>query len=155
LPDAEFAAFACLGYWAWQVTSGSLQYVAVVAVPLLAAAAWGVFATPGDESRSGNTVITTAGPVRLLLELAVFFGGAALLYAAGAQVATLVLAGVLTAYHAAPASRAARTVDASAARPPAGRGPRWEGLRCWEGALEGGCDAWFHDAAWRTRSRLD
>lgn len=60
----------------------------------------GVFATPGDASRSGDTVVATVGPLRLLLELAVFFGGAAAAYVAGAQTPALVLAIVLVAYHA-------------------------------------------------------
>lgn len=66
----------------------------------MAAVVWGVFATPGDGSRSGETVVATPGPVRLVLELALLFGGAAALYAAGARVPALVLAGVLAVYHA-------------------------------------------------------
>ncbi|MFE6286234.1 YrdB family protein [Streptomyces sp. NPDC057877] len=95
----ELTALVCFGIWAWRETPSGLQYVAVIAVPLLVAALWGVFATPGDESRSGRTVVATPGPLRLLLELAVFFGGAAALYAAGARTVALVFAAVLTAYH--------------------------------------------------------
>ncbi|MBE8474824.1 YrdB family protein [Streptomyces justiciae] len=103
----EVTALVCFGYWAWHVSPQGLRYVTVVAVPLLVAAAWGVFATPGDESRSGNTVVATAGPLRLLLELAVFFGGAAALYTAGAHAPALVLTLVLVAYHAASFDRIA------------------------------------------------
>ncbi|WP_434597811.1 DUF2568 domain-containing protein [Streptomyces sp. A5-4] len=103
----ELTALVCFGYWAWQVSEGPLRYVAVVAAPLLVAVVWGVFATPGDKSRSGNTVVATAGPVRLLLELAVFFGGVAALHAAGAELPALVLAGILVAYHAASLDRTA------------------------------------------------
>ncbi|MFP3986796.1 YrdB family protein [Streptomyces sp. E11-3] len=101
----ELTALACFGYWAWWVSSGGLRYVAVVGVPVLVAVAWGVFATPGDESRSGGTVVATAGALRLLLELAVFFGGAAALYTTGRVVLALVLTGVLVAYHAAALDR--------------------------------------------------
>ncbi|MFE1954684.1 MULTISPECIES: YrdB family protein [Streptomyces] len=103
----EVTALVCFGYWAWKVSPGALRYVAVVAVPLLVAVAWGVFATPGDESRSGDAVVATAGGLRLLLELAVFFGGAAALYAAGATVPAVVLTAVLIAYHAASFDRIA------------------------------------------------
>ncbi|MET7519539.1 DUF2568 domain-containing protein [Streptomyces sp. NPDC005480] len=61
---------------------------------------WGVFATPGDKSRSGETVVATPGALRFLLELAVFFGGAVALYAAGSHVLAITLAGVLIVYHA-------------------------------------------------------
>ncbi|MHC5262250.1 DUF2568 domain-containing protein [Streptomyces sp. UC4497] len=43
--------------------------------------------------------MVTPGPLRLLLELAVFFGGAAALYAAGSRAAAITLAGVLVVYH--------------------------------------------------------
>ncbi|MFF0739180.1 YrdB family protein [Streptomyces sp. NPDC004111] len=95
----ELAALVCFGVWAWAVAPGALRFVAVVAVPLLVAVLWGVFATPGDASRSGGTVITTPGPLRLVLELAVFFGGAAALYATGAHTLAVVLAAVLAVYH--------------------------------------------------------
>ena len=95
----ELVALVCLGIWAWVTPSAPLRYVAVVAVPVAVAALWGVFATPGDASRSGGAVIATPGPLRLLLELAVFFGGAAALYAAGSRPLGVLLAGVLVVYH--------------------------------------------------------
>ncbi|MEH0422693.1 YrdB family protein [Streptomyces sp. B21-083] len=95
----ELVALVCFGLWAWHVSPAALRYVAVVVVPLAVAVLWGVFATPGDASRSGETVVATAGPLRLLLELAVFFGGAAALYAAGVQIPAAALAGVLVMYH--------------------------------------------------------
>ncbi|MFI5825067.1 YrdB family protein [Streptomyces rishiriensis] len=96
----ELVSLACFAVWAWTTAPGSLRYVLVVAAPVLVAVMWGVFATPGDESRSGETVVATPGPLRLLLELAVFFGGAAALYAAGSHVLATTLAGVLIVYHA-------------------------------------------------------
>ncbi|MDX3525033.1 DUF2568 domain-containing protein [Streptomyces sp. ID05-39B] len=41
--------------------------------------AWGSFAVPDDPSRSGESDIHTPGPVRLLLQLTVFFGAVAAL----------------------------------------------------------------------------
>ncbi|NUS11100.1 MAG: DUF2568 domain-containing protein [Streptomyces sp.] len=95
------------GSWSGRTgrTAHGLRYVAVVGIPVLVAVVWGVFATPDDASRSGDTVVATAGPLRLLLELAVFFGGAAAAYAAGAQNSALLLMIVLVAYHAASLDR--------------------------------------------------
>ncbi|MFF7529235.1 DUF2568 domain-containing protein [Streptomyces bobili] len=95
----EPAALVCFGIWSWVTQSAPLRYVAVVAVPVAVAVLWGVFATPADASRSGGTVIATPGPLRLLLELAVFFGGATALYAAGSRTLGVLLAGVLVVYH--------------------------------------------------------
>ncbi|MEV5608462.1 YrdB family protein [Streptomyces sp. NPDC052225] len=103
----ELVALACFGYWAWRTAPGAFRYVAVVAAPLVVTVAWGVFATPGDKSRSGDTVVATPGALRLLLELAVFFGGAAVLYAAGAHPTAAALAVVLIVYHAASFDRIA------------------------------------------------
>ncbi|QLE76449.1 DUF2568 domain-containing protein [Streptomyces rectiverticillatus] len=89
----------CFGLWAWVTAPAPLQYVFVVAVPLVAAVLWGVFATPGDASRSGGTVIATPGLLRLLLELAVFFGSAAALYATDFRTPAVMLAGVLVMHH--------------------------------------------------------
>jgi hypothetical protein len=100
----EITALVCFGYWGWHVFS-ELRYAAALLVPLLVATAWGVFATPGDKSRSGNTLIATAGPLRLLLELAVLFGSAAALYTTGAHTSALLLTALLAAYHAASIDR--------------------------------------------------
>ncbi|MFF1301587.1 DUF2568 domain-containing protein [Streptomyces sp. NPDC058307] len=95
----ELVALVCFGVWAWATLPGPLRYVGVVAVPVFVAVLWGALATPDDASRSGRTVIATPGPLRFLLELAVFFGGAAALYAAGSHGLAVALAGVLIAYH--------------------------------------------------------
>lgn len=95
----ELLALTCFGLWAWTAVPAPLRYVAVVAVPLAVAALWGVFATPDDASRSGGTGIATPGPLRFLLELAVFFGSAAALYAAGSRGLAVILAGALIVYH--------------------------------------------------------
>ncbi|MCX3060933.1 YrdB family protein [Streptomyces beihaiensis] len=103
----ELTALVCFGYWAWHVTPGWARYLTVIAAPALVAVVWGTFATPGDASRNGETVVATAGGIRLLIELAVFFGGAAVLYAAGAHAQALVLAAILVAYHSASLDRIA------------------------------------------------
>ncbi|MEU0941363.1 YrdB family protein [Streptomyces canus] len=95
----ELAALACFGFWAWVTAPAPLRYVSVIAVPVVVAVLWGAFATPDDASRSGKAVIATPGPLRLLLELVVFFGGAAALYTAGAHTSALLLGSALVVYH--------------------------------------------------------
>ncbi|WP_035851473.1 YrdB family protein [Kitasatospora azatica] len=101
----ELSALASFGYWAWESWPSSLRWVGVVAAPLLAAVLWGVFATPGDPSRSGGTVIATPGALRLVLELAVFFGAAYAVYSTGARTAGIALVVVLVIYHLAAIDR--------------------------------------------------
>lgn len=101
----ELAALACFSYGGWKLAPGGLRYLAVAALPLLVGLMWGIFATPYDASRSGEAGVATPGPVRLLLELAVFFGGAAVLYATGARFPALVLVAVLVMYHAVSVDR--------------------------------------------------
>ncbi|MEO6090631.1 MAG: YrdB family protein [Umezawaea sp.] len=72
---AAFAGFAVLG---WQLGGDGLLAAELAVLSLLIAATiWGVFAVPGDPSRSGKAPVPVPGVVRLVLELAVFLGGAA------------------------------------------------------------------------------
>ncbi|MGI5220465.1 YrdB family protein [Nocardia sp. CA-290969] len=73
-------SFAALG---WRVTDNPSRWLLVVLLPVLAAAAWGVFAVPDDPSRSGAAPVAVPGPVRLGIEFAVLWGGAAALWVAG------------------------------------------------------------------------
>ena len=61
-----------LGVWGWARGDGILKFVLALAVPIIAAAIWGIFAVPDDPSRSGNAPIVVSGLVRFVLEL-VFF----------------------------------------------------------------------------------
>ena len=56
------------------------QALWAVGLPLLAAIAWGVFRVPNDP---GNAPVAVPGPVRLLIEAAVFGGATWCLYDAG------------------------------------------------------------------------
>ncbi|MBY5959690.1 YrdB family protein [Membranicola marinus] len=69
----ELVALVSVGMWGWKQSDGGLRYVLAIGLPLLFASAWGIFAVPDDPSRSGNTVITTPGMIRLIIELG-FFG---------------------------------------------------------------------------------
>lgn len=68
----ELAALASYGYWGWSVSSGWVRYLLVIALPILAALVWGIYAVPDDPSRSGKAPVPVPGPVRLVLELLIF-----------------------------------------------------------------------------------
>ncbi len=72
----ELAALAALGWWGWNLGSGATRIVFAVALPMVAAAVWGIFNVPGDPSRSGQAPIVVPGVVRLILELVVLAAGA-------------------------------------------------------------------------------
>ncbi|MFD0362586.1 YrdB family protein [Nocardia sp. GCM10030253] len=95
----ELTAVASFGIYGWRAFDSPWRFILVVALPIVAATLWGTFAVPGDPSRSGAAPVAVAGPVRLVVELAVLFGGAALLWAAGLPRWALVSAAVLVVYH--------------------------------------------------------
>ena len=51
---------------------GATVWIAAVVGIALAVGMWGVFAVPGDPSRSGKTVIATPGAVRPIIEIGLF-----------------------------------------------------------------------------------
>ncbi len=51
---------------------GATAWVASIVGLVVAAGLWGVFAVPGDPSRSGKTVVKTPGAVRLFIEIGLF-----------------------------------------------------------------------------------
>ena len=80
----EIGSLIALGAWARRVVGhGPAGWAAAIALPLAAAAVWGTFAVPGDPSRSGKAPVRVSGGVRLVIEMAVFFGGAASMVALG------------------------------------------------------------------------
>lgn len=68
----EMVALVSLGIFGYMFFEGGLRVLAAILLPLAFAVTWGVFAVRGDPSRSGKTVVPTAGPVRLLIELLLF-----------------------------------------------------------------------------------
>lgn len=68
----ELAARVAMGVWAWRQGEGATSYVFAALVPLAAAALWGIFAVPGDPSRSGSAPVAVPGAVRLGIEAAFF-----------------------------------------------------------------------------------
>jgi hypothetical protein len=96
----ELAALAGLGVAGWSLASGFWRWLLVILLPLTAAVLWGVFAVPGDPSRSGGAPVPVPGVVRLVLELAILFAGAAGCYLSGYRTAGLVIATLVLAHYA-------------------------------------------------------
>ena len=69
----EITALICLGIWGWNQSDGWIRYVLAPGLPALTGAIWGIFAVPGDPSRSGAAPIPIPGIIRLILELIIFF----------------------------------------------------------------------------------
>jgi len=69
------AALLSMGLWGWRQGEGWQRVVFAALIPVAAAVLWGVFAVPGDPSRSGGAPIPVPGVLRLALEAAVFGAG--------------------------------------------------------------------------------
>lgn len=90
----ELACLLGIGVAGWLVTPAL-----GIAGSVAAAAAWGVFAVPDDPSRSGKSPVPVHGWVRLLVELAVFIGGAAAWLVAGRWAVSVIIAALLVLHH--------------------------------------------------------
>ena len=101
----ELGALAGLGFAAWLLTSGPIRWAAVVAVPVVAAAIWGVFNVLDDPSRSGNAPIEINGWTRLAIEIIILGGGAAAVAFAGRREIGVAFSVLIVAHYAASWSR--------------------------------------------------
>ena len=101
----EVGALVGLAVGAWHLTSGGVRWVAVIAVPLLAAIVWGVFNVLDDPSRSGAAPIPVAGWVRLVIEVSILAGGAAALAVAQYRGVAVLMAVLIAAHYAISAAR--------------------------------------------------
>ncbi|MEV0541751.1 MULTISPECIES: YrdB family protein [Nocardia] len=95
----ELIAIASFGVYGWRAFDSPWRYLLVVVLPIAAATLWGVFTLPDDPGRGGGSPVPVSGPVRLLVEFAVLFGGAAALWAAALPRLALISAAVLVGYH--------------------------------------------------------
>ncbi|MDB5801429.1 MAG: hypothetical protein JWL63_2368 [Rhodocyclales bacterium] len=68
----ELSALVAMGLWGWQQSDGPARYVSAILVPLVAATAWGIFAVPGDRSRSDKAPVAVSGAIRFGIEAAFF-----------------------------------------------------------------------------------
>lgn len=96
----ELVAIASFGVYGWRAFDSPWKFLLVVLLPLVAAAAWGTFAVPGDPSRSGEAPVAVPGLIRLVVEIAVLGGGAAALWAASLPKWALASVIVLVIYQA-------------------------------------------------------
>ena len=93
----ELAMLAALGLAGWRLGEGGWRYAAAIALPVAAAALWGVFRVPND---GGAPTVQVPGVVRLLLELFLFAAAGAGLVAAGLPGWGLLLAAVTLLHYA-------------------------------------------------------
>ena len=68
----EVGAVLSFGIWGFRLSAIWTQYLFVILLPLMFALIWGVFAVKNDPSRSGKTVVSTSGLIRLIIELGLF-----------------------------------------------------------------------------------
>jgi hypothetical protein len=101
----EMGALIGLGVAAWQSTSGPVQWIAAIAVPLVAAAVWGSFNVLNDPSRSGEAPVEVAGWLRLVIELTILGGGAVAIGVVWGPIAGVGFAVLILAHYVASWSR--------------------------------------------------
>lgn len=68
----ELTAIFCFGLWGYHRSDSGLRFLFALLLPIVFALLWGIFAVRDDPSRSGKTVVSTSGWIRLLLELGLF-----------------------------------------------------------------------------------
>lgn len=68
----EVTALVTFGFRGYRLTDNWTRIIWAIALPLIFATIWGIFAVHNDPSRSGKTVVSTPGIVRLLIELVLF-----------------------------------------------------------------------------------
>ena len=68
----ELAALAAICFWGWKNYGWLMALFAPIAISVL----WGVFAVPGDPSRSGAALVPIPGWFRLSLEVIILYGAA-------------------------------------------------------------------------------
>ncbi|WP_428957384.1 YrdB family protein [Streptomyces sp. cg35] len=93
----ELVSLLCLAVWSWRKVPSPWRWLMAVALPVAVGWAWGSFTVPDDPSK-GESDIHTPGPLRLLLELAVFFGAVAALYLADLRRAARWLLAIMVGY---------------------------------------------------------
>jgi Protein of unknown function (DUF2568) len=95
----ELVMLIAFGIWGWQVGHAiALSVLLAAGLPLVAAILWGVFAVPGDRSRSGKALVPVPGKLRLALELLLFGGAVWALYTSGLLLAAIGF-GLVTVLH--------------------------------------------------------
>jgi len=68
----ELVALGSLAVYGYRLTESSWRWVAMIALPLIAAVLWATLAVPNDPSRSGSAPVPVSGLTRLGIEAMVF-----------------------------------------------------------------------------------
>ena len=95
----ELSALFIFGLWGWRQGGGGWRMVTALAVPLIAAALWGIFAVPGDPSRSGSAHVPVPGLLRLALEIGFFASATLALYDLGYTVLTAIFGTAIVVHY--------------------------------------------------------
>jgi hypothetical protein len=95
----EILALCAIGYWGWRQGTDRTRYILMLALPAIAAVAWGVFNVPGDPSRGGGAPVRVPGLVRVGVELAVFGSAAFALYGVGQKTPAIVFLGAVLLHY--------------------------------------------------------
>ncbi|MCP4309834.1 MAG: YrdB family protein [Bacteroidetes bacterium] len=95
----EVAAIITFGVWGYSLSGSGIRIILAVFFPLLFATLWGVFAVKDDPSRSGKTVVSTPGVIRLFLELALFAAATWMLFNLGYTTSGWVLGGAVVLHY--------------------------------------------------------
>jgi len=101
----EVAAFVGFGAAAWDQTTGAMQWIAVIVIPIGAMAVWGIFNVLNDPSRSGKAPVEVPGWVRLTIELLILGVGALALGAVWSSGLGIAVAVLIALHYAASWSR--------------------------------------------------
>jgi hypothetical protein len=83
----EIAAWAGFAWGGWQLGAWPLG----IGLLVITVIAWGTFAVPGDPSRGGKAPVPVPGAVRLVIEVAILFGGCVMFWVGGAPVLAAIL----------------------------------------------------------------
>lgn len=91
----EILALSALAFWGWS-QGGGWRWVLAIALPLIGMLIWGLTTSPYDPASDGG-VIRVAGPVRLLMDVAMFGLAIVALLTAHANSRAEILAAILAA----------------------------------------------------------
>lgn len=95
----EITALVVTGIWGYQLSDSWFRILLAILFPLLFAGLWGIFAVPGDPSRSGKTVIPTPGKARLVLELILFSAATGMISGLGYPTLSWIFGGVVLLHY--------------------------------------------------------
>jgi hypothetical protein len=99
----ELCILAAVGRWGW-MQGGAARWALAVALPLAAAALWGVFRVPND---GGAPLVQVGGAVRLAIEALLFAAATAALIGAGHRRLAMAFAAITILHYAVSYDRVA------------------------------------------------